>query len=160
MTFNIILFLKAHKLYKIPPPQKKQCVHYWPSLENMVFKHQMIPMMKAHRPKTRESHARITTILLSKIKISWQVISPESPALSRKVCFVPSVSQEKNFNQYNLGRRIPCENLAKWQWESHQEIPFCVPKTYCTYQKLLGWCRRTLLKKPKPLGFFPRTAFG
>lgn len=47
MTFNIVLFLKAHKPYKIL--QKKQFVHYQPSLENVVFKHQMIPVLKAHR---------------------------------------------------------------------------------------------------------------
>jgi len=87
-----MLFLTFYKLYRIL--QKGQFVYYGPPLEKYCM--QISSDIHAESSKTKTfSHAKIRAILLSKPQISWQAVSPQQCALTRKVRFAATFSQEK-----------------------------------------------------------------
>lgn len=111
MTLDIILFLKAHKLHKIP--QKKPFLYYRPSLENAIFKYQAIPMLKAQRPKPLACQDHNDSAINDKNLMAGYF--PRVTCTNQECLFCSFSFTRKNFSQYNLGRRIPWANLGKWQ---------------------------------------------
>lgn len=109
---HYMLFLKFHKLYKIP--QKGQFFHYGPSRGKYCMQISSDFHFESSDIKN-VSQVKISTMLLSKTKIPWQTVSSQSSALTSKVCFCHYIFTRKNYSQYNLWTtHIHVKIQSKW----------------------------------------------
>lgn len=90
----ILLRLKSHKLYKIPPKSHFYFKYCGPFLEKYSMKTLRDFHVESSQTKS-VNHATDSATLVSKTQTLWEAASPESSALTRKVCFAATFSQEK-----------------------------------------------------------------
>lgn len=70
-------------------------------------------MLKAQRPKTPACQDQNDTAIKGKNLMAGYF--PRVTCTNQESLFCSFSFTRQNFTQHNLGRRIPCENLAKWQ---------------------------------------------